>query len=220
MAITAARRTRTEVDTGASTRRAGAGRWAVPPTGAAAWLVTTGAEDGRSQRTGTGLVRTMTPATGSGAGHGPPTDALPGEAAAGRPSASGAMGTGTTASSAIGRVRRSGAAIRRIAASIGTETTRRPDVGMTVTARSTAAPAPASTRARRESLKGAAPGDQATGTDGAMTSKVARVKARNNAEPPTSSGAMPLEGTTSCAWGQRGRPRSTSCAPGVGCPWR
>ena len=44
-------------------------------------------------------------------------------------------------------------------------------------------PAPAMTRARSDSVSGGVPGHQATGAGGAMTSRVARVKARNTRRP-------------------------------------
>ena len=73
--------------------------------------------------------------------------------------------------------------IQRIAVSTGTATTRRPETGSTSMARSAADPAPAMTRARSDSVSGGVPGDHATGAGGAMTMRVARVKARNTGTP-------------------------------------
>jgi hypothetical protein len=170
-AIMAAFRTRTDVGTGRASRggpdrrAAGRGSAIAAATGAGGM----DAARGRwSHVSGTAWVRNVTPGTGSGSPQGAVIDVIWAP-----------TGTATRRDDAGG----ASPMIQRIAVSTGTATTRRPDAGRTSTARSAAERAPARTRARRASLRGGLPGDQATGADGAITMRVARVRTRNNSYP-------------------------------------
>ena len=169
----AAFRMRTDAGIGRGSRRAngwtGSGGGASTLAAGVVWGWLPATEGRPSQLVGTACVRSTTPGTGSGSPQGATMVGV----------LAGPTGIATRWTPAED----DGPMIRRMAVSMGSATTRRPDAGRTWMARSAADAAPASTRARSASVRGGEPGDQATGADGATTMRVVRARTRNNSYP-------------------------------------